>query len=137
MNAVPIHAAAQELGVSIPTLRRWMREGCPVARRGHRGRGCATLLDPVAVESWRRAQGGEDALLAFAGAVPELVAEAVTRSFLATDGPHKRAMAGVLAGCWYVTTTAILDRLREHAPDVPEVDHVPESITRLRKIARQ
>lgn len=134
---MPIPDAARALGVGEATLRRWIQRGCPVAARGRRGRGCRTMIDPVAVRAWHRAQGGEDALLAFAGAVPELVAEAVNRSFLATDGPHKRAVAGVLGGCWYLVTTAILDRLREHSPDIPEVSTLPEPVANLRKIATQ
>lgn len=134
---MPIPDAAQELGVSVATLRRWIQRGCPVASRGRRGRGCRTLVDPVAVRAWRRQSDGSDFARTLAGYIPELVGEAVNRSFLATDGPHKRAVAGVLGGCWYLVTTAILDRLREHSPDIPEVSTLPEPVANLRKIATQ
>ena len=136
MNAVPVPDAAAALGVAEVTLRRWMREGAPVARRGRRGRGCRALIDPDAVEAWRRRTAGTDFVLAFAGRVPELVAAAVGDAFLQCSGPHKRALAGALAGAWYLVATSICDALREHAPAVPEIAHLPEGIEALRKIAR-
>lgn len=57
MNAVmPLKEAAGELGVSSITLRRWIAQGAPVARRGGRGRGNATLIVPDAVKAWH--EGG-------------------------------------------------------------------------------
>src|SRR5690606_32463639 len=81
MTALPIPAAAAQLGVSTPTLKRWLRQGAPVARRGRRGRGCRTLIDPEAIRAWRRAQDADHAqveavLRALAGRIPELLADA-------------------------------------------------------------
>lgn len=53
MTGLPIDKAAAELQVSIPTLRRWLRAGCPQAARGRRGRGHRALVDPAAVLAWR------------------------------------------------------------------------------------
>lgn len=53
MSGVPIPEAAQVLDVAEITLRRWIAQGCPVARRGGRGRGHSTLVIPEAVKAWR------------------------------------------------------------------------------------
>lgn len=42
---------ARIAGVSEPTIRRWIAEGCPVKSRG--GNGVAYELDPDAVKDWR------------------------------------------------------------------------------------
>ena len=50
-------------GVSEPTIRRWIKEGCPVKSRG--ANGVAYELDPDEVKAWRterdRAAGDEEA----------------------------------------------------------------------------
>ncbi len=94
------------------------------------------MLDPVAVESWHRAQGGEDALTSFAGRVPELLADAVAETFRLATGPYKRQAAGVLAGGWYLSAVRLLDALREAGADVSELSELPEQVAYLRKIAR-
>jgi len=134
MSPVPVHAAARELGCSATTLRRWVRAGAPVARRGRRGRGCTTLVDPAAVSAWRKAQAGEEALRRLAGEMPELLADAMEEAFRLVEGPTKRQSAGVIAGCWYMATSTILDRMREEIPDLPEVNSTPDKITKLRSI---
>ena len=136
MTGLPVADAARELGVSVPTLRRWLRAGAPIAHRGRRGRGCAALVDPVAVASWRRQEGGTDALLAFAGRIPEIVAAASMATFREVDGPHKRAFAGALAAGWYLCSLALLDALRADGLEVSGPDRKPEAIILLQKIAR-
>lgn len=136
MTAVPVHLAALELGVSVPTLRRWLRQGCPVARRGRRGRGGRALVDPRAVRAWR---GSSEAcelagLEVLAAEVPELVAGAVAEAFRQCDGPHKRATAGALAGAWYLVTVALFDRLRRDVPALADPATVPREIDHLRSI---
>lgn len=67
MNPLPIEQAAQALGVSEVTLRRWLRAGAPQAARGRRGRGHVALIDPAEVRDWqagRRAAGDAGQLLA-------------------------------------------------------------------------
>jgi hypothetical protein len=129
-----IPAAARTLGVSEATLRRWLRVGAPVARRGGRGRGRRTLVDAAAIEAWRGCGKASDALVVFAAELPELVADAVHEAFMLTGGPHKRATAGVLAATWYVVTVGILDRLRADVPDLHDPTLVPEKIAHLRMI---
>ncbi|MCC7200905.1 MAG: terminase small subunit [Gammaproteobacteria bacterium] len=138
MPALPLPAAAVELGISEPTLRRWMRQGAPVTRQGGRGRGRAALIDPVAVAAWRAPgkAAGIDAQV-FAAELPELLAAAVWSTFVTISGPHKRPAAGELAAAWYAMTTAALDRLREHDAAVPELSALPEAIDRLQKIAHR
>lgn len=134
--ALPVPEAAEALGVAESTLRRWLREGAPQARRGRRGRGRAALVDVQAVRAWRRAEGGEDALRALAGEIPELLAGAMHQAFTLSDGPHKKALAGALAGAWYLAATAVTDRLRRDVSELPEVATVPEKIAALRSIFR-
>ena len=52
MTALPLADAARELNVCRRTLERWVSEGCPTVRRGSRGRGRATLIDPAAAQQW-------------------------------------------------------------------------------------
>ena len=49
--ALPMDAAAEQLGTTRRTLERWIREGAPVVRRGARGRGRRTLVNPAAIRS--------------------------------------------------------------------------------------
>lgn len=135
-QGLPLAAAAQALGIPQGTLRRWMREGCPVAARGRRGRGHAVLLDPAAVRQWREAGERERIYLELAGAVPAVLAEAAAESLRQAQGLDKKRLAGTLAASWYLGTTAVLDHMREQCPAVPDVTDVPEQIEQLRKIAR-
>lgn len=135
-NAVPVADAAAHQGVSESTLRRWVSRGCPVVQQGRRGRGCAMLLDPEAVTHWRHATDAEAAMLEIASALPHVLADAIEHIHHDIENdPAKRRMAGLLAVAWYATTCAVLDRLRERCPSVPDVASLPEPIERLRKIA--
>lgn len=134
---LPIAAAAAAAGVSAPTLRRWIAAGAPVARRGRRGRGGAALIDVAAIEAWRGTGASTDALRAFAGEVPQLVADAVDETFRELVGPHKRSSAGPLAACWFQVASALLDRLRRDAPEIPELSAIPERIEQLQLIAHE
>lgn len=131
MTALPLLAAAGELGISEPTLRRWIARGAPVAKRGRRGRGCETLVEVAAIAAWRGAR--PDELRALAGEIPELVSDACWEAFLLVEGPHRTAAAGVLAGTWYVVTTSLLDRLRAAGLKLEE-PAIPEKIDHLRAI---
>ena len=135
-TGLPLAEAAQALGVRQGTLRRWIRQGCPVASRGRRGRGHAVLLDPAAVRQWREAGERERIFLELAAAVPHVLAHAAAKSFRLAEGLDKRRLAGALAATWYVSASAVLDHLRQQCPAVPEVADVPEEIASLRKIAR-
>jgi hypothetical protein len=133
---LPLPAAAAALGVSTPTLRRWLRRGAPVARRGGRGPGRAALVDPGAVRAWRNPRTvGVDARV-LAAVLPDKLAQVLAEAHREIDGPHKRAAAGVIAGAWYCATVAILDELRLHDPAIPELDVLPDAIQRLRRIAQ-
>lgn len=134
MSGLPLKEAAQALDVAEITLRRWIAQGAPVARRGGRGRGRATLVDVQAVRRWR--DGGVDAVItSFASVMPRLLSDACTDTFRRIDGPHKRHCGPVLAAVWYRAATAMLDHLREHCPTVPDVTAIPTEVEMLRKIA--
>lgn len=106
MTGLPLPAAARELGVSVPTLRRWLRQGAPQAARGRRGRGHAATIDPEQVRAWRAgARSGADAgrLLAVLSAdAPGLAVEAALAAIdlhspaTRTGAEHRlvRAVAG-------------------------------------------
>jgi len=135
-DVLPLPLAARELGISTQTLRRWLRQGAPQARRGRRGRGGRALVDPAAVAAWRGGgkASGADFLTVFACEVPELVAVAVLEAHQRVEGPHKRATAGVLAGAWYLVSVALLDRLRRDVPGLADPATVPPQIAHLRDI---
>lgn len=133
MGVLTLPKAAAALGVSPRTLGRWIDAGAPVARRGRRGRGDATLIDPAAVRAWRRAQGGADALRAFAGRVPELLAIAHVEAYEMAHGPKAAAAANTCA-TWYLSAMTLLDALRAEVPDIGELQALPVEIERLRKI---
>jgi hypothetical protein len=44
---------AHSRGLSPQTVRRWIRNGAPCARRGRPGPGGETLVDPGALDAWR------------------------------------------------------------------------------------
>lgn len=138
--AVDLAVAARELGVAPETVRRWVAAGAPAARRGARGRGRRTLVDPAALAAWRRscaAEGSNRELDAhrLAADLPNAIADAVDAAFRLAEGPHKRASAGLLAAAWFLSSTAVLDRLRELEPDVAELAVLPEKIRHLRGIS--
>jgi hypothetical protein len=90
-----------------------------------------------ALAAWRRQRGGAvagDALRVLAAQIPEIVAAAVFEAFVEVSGPHKRSSAAVLAGAWFVVTSALLDRLRSECGDVPELNAVPQKVDMLRHI---
>jgi hypothetical protein len=134
MPSLTIDAAAVAMNQKPATVRGWIAHGAPVVRRGARGRGHATLVDPAALDVWRRSDGADRILLEFAARVPALLADVAYDTFLVTSGPHKRASAGSLVAAWYSSTNALLDDLRAHGIDVGEVDRLPDKIVRLRRI---
>lgn len=138
-GGLPLDQAARELGISSSTLRRWIeKDGAPVAQRGRRGRGCRTLICPTAVRAWRAATGREAVLIEISNAMPELIAEAVAKSWQEARGIDKRRLAGILSATWFVAASAVLEQLhRLHPATAPDPRSVPEPIQRLRKIAAQ
>ncbi len=137
MTALPVDAAARALGVPPGTLRRWIRQGCPQAQRGRRGRGHAQLVDPDHVRQWRAADPRAAAILAVAAAFPEIFADALVAAWQRSEGIDKRRLAGLMAATWYSTSTTLLDYMRKECPAVPDVSALPEPIERLRNIARE
>lgn len=133
--ALPIRQAARVLSASESTLHRWIAAGAPVARRGRRGRGHVTLIDPQAIQAWRAAAGGDDvdaALHSLAGHIGELLADAAFEAFRLA--PDKRGAAWVAAAAWQLSVFALHDHLAEHIGELPQPE-IPETIERLRKIA--
>ena len=136
MAGIPIPEAARVLGIRPGTLARWVKQGAPCVQRGRRGRGHALLVDVEQVLQWRGAAAADALVLELATALPEVLAGAAAEAHRLTDGPCKTAAAGVLAGCWYLSATAVLDLLRQRCPSVGEVRSLPEEIERLQKIGK-
>lgn len=128
--------AADRLGVRPGTIRRLIRCGAPVVRRGRRGRGCSTLIDVGALAGWIAASPCDAVILSIASELPQALAEDAEQALLRADGISKNRLAGILAAHWYMNATTVLDHLRERCPAVPDVRSIPEPIERLRKIAR-
>jgi hypothetical protein len=59
--AIPLRQAARALGLSVETVRRDVRRGCPTARLGGPGRNRGTLLDLNAYRRWRAAKRSTEA----------------------------------------------------------------------------
>ncbi len=126
MSALPLPAAAAELDVSVVTLRRWIRAGAPLARRGQRGRGKRALVCPEAVAQWRAAQA--PSLAVAASGLPDILAAALADALEQAENLPKQRMAGFVAGAWYLATVAALDHLRAFDPAVGDVSTVPGRI---------
>ncbi|MCM0018421.1 MAG: terminase small subunit [Tagaea sp.] len=54
-----LEETARFFDVSVPTVRAWIQDGCPVVERG--GNGVAYKLDLVAVSNWKKTRDGERA----------------------------------------------------------------------------
>lgn len=127
---LPIPEAAQRLGVSPTTLRRWIAEGAPVARHGRRGRGGGALLRPSEVAAWRHSQVVPRASVSVER-LATIVATVCGELFDATDGwPRRAALAGLSAAIGYAITAEIAEELGQQEPPLH-----PELI-RLRAIGR-
>lgn len=139
MTALPLTLAARELGVSSSTLRRWIRAGAPLARRGRRGRGRAALVSVEAVASWRASYAVAErpgvSVIPDFSAVPDILGDTISEILDRADGLPKQRIARMLCELWYVSAFRVMDHLREIDPATPDVSAVPLSIERLRKLA--
>ncbi|MFT4196759.1 MAG: hypothetical protein QM601_02410 [Pseudoxanthomonas sp.] len=144
MTGLPVDDAARALGVSSPTLRRWVGQGCPRLRAGHRGRGHTTLFDLGAVRAWQAGRGGQqpdvkraaaDALLAFVVELPDLLAVAAADAHQAM--PDKRDAAFALCAAWQLAVNSVQAKCRRLGVEMPEVETRPVEIERLRKLIKR
>ena len=93
---LPLAACAVALGLTVRQLRYAVRQGAPVARRGHKGRGGATLVEPAAISAWMQERGDYAAVQArwrIARDFERNLAESLVLLVRNEDGPHKRALA--------------------------------------------
>ena len=95
-TAVTLSACAAELGLTVRQLRYAVRQGAPVAHRGRKGRGGATLVEPAAISAWMQERGDYSAVQArwrIAREFERNLAESLVLLVRNEDGPHKRALA--------------------------------------------
>lgn len=87
------------------------------------------------VRAWRNGGAGVD-VLRLAGVLPHRIARQIAEQYAELDYPGKGRDARTWAAAWYVATVVVLDALREIDHNVPELEHLPDEIERLQKIAR-
>ena len=121
-----LREAAAALGSSEASLRRWCDQGAPIARRGRRGKGGAALYDVNALKAWRDGDRGVEPASEFLA----LLGSVLWAQFLATSGPHKRAIASDFAAAWYRMRWELEDR-------GSSTGAAPIEIERLRLIAQK
>jgi hypothetical protein len=96
VDAVTLSVCGAELGLTVRQLRYAVRQGAPVARRGRKGRGGATLVEPAAISAWMQERGDYAAVQArwrIARDFERNLAESLVLLVRNEDGPHKRALA--------------------------------------------
>jgi len=130
-------ATAAALGISPATLRRWLRQGAPQARKGRRGRGGGAELDPRAIAAWRSSDHATVPACVLAAELPEILADSIWAVFVDVPDADKRRVASALAAAWYAATCAIRDRLATVDPSIPETDVLPEKIDHLMRHFRR
>jgi len=138
MTALTVAEAARALEIPQGRLRRWIRTGCPVAQRGRRGRGGATLIDAGAVREWREAQSDDALVLALASSLQDVLGDATVKAYMQTTGfDNRRRLARVFVATYYVCACAVRDRLQKVCSRVPPINSLPASIERLKQIAEK
>ena len=114
MNTVTLSACAAELGLTVRQLRYAVRQGAPVVRHGHKGRGGGALLDPVAISHWMEARGEYSAEIVRRRQARETIqtlAESLVATFRATQGPHKLVVGRANVLTFQHTASSILAAL--------------------------
>lgn len=114
-------------------LQRAIAQGAPVVRRGGKGRGHSTLLDPSAVADWlnRRGTFTQEHHLQLARGLIAAVAEATALRFRAASGPHKLALARELVAQFFDAAQAIREQLG--LPPLEPAD-VPAEIRKMARV---
>jgi hypothetical protein len=114
VNTVTLSACAAELGLTVRQLRYAVRQGAPVVRHGHKGRGGGALLDPVAISHWMEARGEYSAEIVRRRQARETIqtlAESLVATFRATQGPHKLVVGRANVLTFQHTASSILAAL--------------------------
>jgi hypothetical protein len=114
VGAVPVSACAADLGLTVRQLRHALLQGAPVVRHGHKGRGGAALLDPVAISHWMEARGDYSADIARRRQARETIrtlAESLVATFRATQGPHKLIVGRANVLTFQYTASSVLAAL--------------------------
>lgn len=133
---VSVAEAARQLGVSAPTVRRWVAEGAPTVQLGRAGRGNGSRVDPDELRAWRA--GGvapRDDVVILAGLAAGIRAtfveevEGYGRPAHAVVGLRGIDAAGYLVCVFMCCARSVIGR-------VPSEDEIPAAIRDLVAIAK-
>lgn len=139
-SAATIPQAAGAMGVSVARVRAWVRDGAPVVRPGHRGRGHAALVDVPALAAWLHARELapiEESHRALACALVADIAAVVIARWRARTDPAKLRDAGAVVTEFEALAAAVHERLGlpELSPeDFPaEIKQIVEGLRHFRE----
>jgi hypothetical protein len=133
VEALRLAEAAARLGVSPRQVRYAIERGAPVVKRGRKGHGHATLVDPEALRRWlRKPDRMEEARNhELANNLIRAVADNAVLQFRMQSGPHKLALAANVVESFSATANAICTQL---GLSPPEPNEVPENIRQIAKL---
>lgn len=139
--ALPVRDAAPVLGLTPRALRRLIRrDGAPVVRRGRKGAGGATLVDPRAIRAWLDARDLPDERVVHEidSTLLLVIGDALHDVWQATDGDmNKRKLARVFVAAYDTLSMRVHATLRHYAPTLPDTDTtLPDSVRRMALVAR-
>lgn len=130
-SPVSIKAAARELGRSVATVRRWVREGAPTVRLGEVGRGRGSLVEAEALRRWREGTPASPEGLTLA-----TVAAALYDAYRRAPEGHSQPAWAELGLSHQQAAVLLVEAYREIARSVEGryPDALPEEMARLASI---
>jgi hypothetical protein len=133
ISPVTIAEAAARLGMTPKQIRYQITLGMPTVRRGRRGRGGSTLLDPAALLAWMNAGASPSEIehRKLAHSLIRAVADSHVILFRTQSGPHKIALAANIVAGFIATANAVL--LQLGLPSL-KTNEMPESIRQIAKL---
>jgi hypothetical protein len=118
---VPIRQASLMLGVSEPTLRRWIRNGAPCLQLGSAGRGKGSIVDIDAIRLWQaRRHGVHGVANELLPQIAEALSDVLKRD--GGDGRPAHLRLGIAPRAAAELLTAAYGRI-SRAVGSPETDH--------------
>jgi hypothetical protein len=133
-GAVTVSACAAQLGAKASRVKYWIALGAPVVRRGRKGAGNSTLIDPQALLAWMNARGRSSAEKnrELASKFTQSLATTMCLQWRSFAGPEKLQRAGMVVETFLMAAQTI--RAQLGLPDM-RPDEVPEEIQQMQKVA--